>query len=305
MLVVGALWAVGIASGRGRDESLVDVRTHESEDMKFAARLLEGDGDPLQNDENMVAGADAGDVLEPGQQQDSSMDTKPAAPALRTGGDEQSAEADDEEPGKDISKEEQTTQSSEETTTSEDAGDASVPDANKNGPVEGQAQAQMYNQRSTNVGNKRSSMDRDQIKQAYEAGELKLKLSSIFPRGGPLYGQTKVTVRAEGLEDYVEVYPDPKCKFGGNDKIVDANYIKCTKKPLTFYEAEKGQQKNYTCIQCEDSPRYSQPEIISLSVSLTGKFDDVYSSRPFRYYTPARVDAIYPRYGPKDGDTVV
>jgi len=101
------------------------------------------------------------------------------------------------------------------------------------------------------------------------------------------------------------VYPDPKCKFGGNDKIVDANYIKCTRKPLTFYEAEKGQQKNYTCIQCEDSPRYHLPEIISLSVSLTGKFDDVYSSRPFRYYTPARVDALYPRYGPKDGDTVV
>ena len=139
-------------------------------------------------------------------------------------------------------------------------------------------------------------MDREQIKAAYEAGELRLKLNSIFPRGGPLYGQTKVTVRAEGLEDYVEVYPDPKCKFGGNDKIVDANYIKCTRKPLTFYEAEKGQQKNYTCIQCEDSPRYHLPEIISLSVSLTGKFDDVYSSRPFRYYTPARVDALYPRY---------
>lgn len=86
---------------------------------------------------------------------------------------------------------------------------------------------------------------------------------------------------------------------------MEANYIKCTKKPRTFYEAEKGVQKNYTCIQCEDSPRYPQAEIISLSVSLTGKFDDVYSSRPFRYYTPARVDALYPRYGPKDGDTVV
>jgi hypothetical protein len=35
--------------------------------MKFAARLLEGaEGDPLQNDENMVAGADAGDVVDPG-----------------------------------------------------------------------------------------------------------------------------------------------------------------------------------------------------------------------------------------------
>lgn len=148
-------------------------------------------------------------------------------------------------------------------------------------------------------------MDREQIKASYEAGELRVRLNSIFPRGGPLYGHTKVTVRADGLEDYVEIFQDPKCKFGGNDKIVEANYIKCTKRPLTFYEAEKGIVKNYTCIQCEDSPHYHQAEIISLSVSLTGKFDDVYSSRPYRYYEPARVDAIYPRYGPKDGDTVV
>jgi len=148
-------------------------------------------------------------------------------------------------------------------------------------------------------------MDREQIKASYEAGELRVRLNSIFPRGGPLYGGTKVTVRADGLEDYVEIFPDPKCKFGSNDKIVDGNYIKCTKRPATFYEAEKGVVKNYTCVQCEDSPRYHQAEIISLSVSLTGKFDDVYSSRPYRYYEPARVDAIYPRYGPKDGDTVV
>lgn len=42
-LVVGALWAVGIATGLGRDASLVEPWSLESEDMKFAARLLEGD----------------------------------------------------------------------------------------------------------------------------------------------------------------------------------------------------------------------------------------------------------------------
>ena len=42
-----------------------------------------------------------------------------------------------------------------------------------------------------------------------------------------------------------------------------------------------------------------------MTVSLTGKFDDVYSSLPYRYYEPVRVDALYPRYGPKDGDTVI
>lgn len=42
-----------------------------------------------------------------------------------------------------------------------------------------------------------------------------------------------------------------------------------------------------------------------MSVSLSGKFDDVHSSLPYRYYKPSYVSNIYPRYGPKDGDTVV
>ena len=31
----------------------------------------------------------------------------------------------------------------------------------------------------------------------------------------------------------------------------------------------------------------------------------MYSSLPYRYYEPTVVYNIYPRYGPKDGDTVV
>lgn len=62
--MVGAVWVVGLATGLGQDDSPADL-WHESEDMKFAARLLEGtEGE--QTDDNMVAGADAGDVVDPG-----------------------------------------------------------------------------------------------------------------------------------------------------------------------------------------------------------------------------------------------
>ena len=40
-------------------------------------------------------------------------------------------------------------------------------------------------------------------------------------------------------------------------------------------------------------------------ISLTGDFTDSADSEPFRYYNNTRVHAIYPRYGPKDGGTVV
>lgn len=152
-LVVGALWAVGIATGLGRDASLVEPWSLESEDMKFAARLLEGD-DSDASDENYVQGADAGDVTDAGQ---SEAAAAIRSAALRVGGDEQSAEPDDEEAGKDLSKGEQT-QSSEEGTTQESSGEAAVPDGNSE---IGRPQAQQYNQRSTNVGSKRSSMDRE------------------------------------------------------------------------------------------------------------------------------------------------
>lgn len=77
------------------------------------------------------------------------------------------------------------------------------------------------------------------LKLRYIRAEERLKLLSIFPRGGPTYGTTKVMVRAEGLEDLSEVFPEPKCRFGSNQNIVDATYIKCTKKPLTFYATQR------------------------------------------------------------------
>lgn len=41
------------------------------------------------------------------------------------------------------------------------------------------------------------------------------------------------------------------------------------------------------------------------SISLTGDFTDTDDSEPFRFYEPTKVYSIYPRYGPKDGETFV
>lgn len=172
-----------------------------------------------------------------------------------------------------------------------------------------QAKAKVTNQIDENAPRgSQIDLDTQDIIDRYEKGSIKVMLDSIFPRGGPLYGTTRVTVRAQGLNELSKAFPDPKCKFGRNQMIVEADYIKCTKKPLSFYDKEKGSQapaKNETCIQCEASPKSDMAEIVSLTVSLSGKFDDVYSSVPFRYYKPLQVEGIYPRYGPKDGDTVV
>lgn len=58
-------------------------------------------------------------------------------------------------------------------------------------------------------------------------------------------------------------------------------------------------------MQCDNSPASAKAEIVPFTVSLTGDFSDVSNSLSFRYYPPTRVFAIYPRYGPKDGETVV
>jgi hypothetical protein len=151
-----------------------------------------------------------------------------------------------------------------------------------------------------------SSFELEDVKARYEKGTYKLIIDSITPRGGPTYGATRVTVRAEGIAALVDAYPEPRCKFGSNSKIVEADYIKCSTAPAGFYAKEKaGGAKSDTCIQCEAAPKSDTPEIIPLTVSLTGKFDDTQSSHPYRYYEPLVVKGIYPRYGPKDGDSVV
>lgn len=85
------------------------------------------------------------------------------------------------------------------------------------------------------------------LKDRYERGEIQIEMDSIFPRGGPLYGTTRVTVRAEGLAPLIDVFPNPKCKFGTNDLIVDATYIRCTRAPLGFYARENA-ARNESCL---------------------------------------------------------
>jgi hypothetical protein len=119
-------------------------------------------------------------------------------------------------------------------------------------------------------------------------------------------GGTRITVRGGPFQDMQLLYPHPMCKFGRHDKIVSATYVSCTESPLSM-EANEGKHNNRLswCLQCEDSPVFDTAGIIPFSISLTGDFTDTNDSEPFRYYVPTVVSAIYPRYGPKDGNTFV
>lgn len=87
-------------------------------------------------------------------------------------------------------------------------------------------------------GRIKSEYEARDVRKRYEEGDDRLIIQSLFPRGGPIVGQTKVEVRADGLEDLVDVFPDPKCRFGHNNNIVAGNWVKCSKRPPTFYERE-------------------------------------------------------------------
>jgi hypothetical protein len=102
------------------------------------------------------------------------------------------------------------------------------------------------------------------------------------------------------------VYPNPKCKFGRRDMIVAALYVSCTENPLGATDVEgRHADRTATCLACENSPANLGAEVVPFSISLTGDFTDTNDSEPFSYYEPTVVYSIYPRYGPKDGDTLV
>lgn len=69
-------------------------------------------------------------------------------------------------------------------------------------------------------------------------------------------------------------------------------------------EARHG-DKDDTCLQCDNSPSITKEGVVSFTISMTGDFSDSINSVIYRYYNPTRVWAIYPRYGPKDGETIV
>ena len=80
---------------------------------------------------------------------------------------------------------------------------------------------------------------RAQLMEKYPTYEsLNLEIASIEPEAGPMNGATRVLVRGGPFKDMALLYPRPKCKFGRNDKIVDAAYVHCRESPTAMDELE-------------------------------------------------------------------
>ena len=85
----------------------------------------------------------------------------------------------------------------------------------------------------------RDQRTRAQLLEKYPTYEsLGLEIASIEPEAGPMSGATRVLVRGGPFKDMALVYPRPKCKFGRNDKIVDAAYVHCREAPTPMEELE-------------------------------------------------------------------
>ena len=64
-----------------------------------------------------------------------------------------------------------------------------------------------------------------------------------------------------------------------------ATYVGCSPVEKGLWEKEtKKRDRTATCLQCEDSPTSLVAKDIQFSVSLTGDFSDVISSKTFVYY---------------------
>lgn len=131
-------------------------------------------------------------------------------------------------------------------------------------------------------------------------------IDSIHPAHGPVTGDTKVTVRGEGLDHFKSEFPEPKCRFGSNNAIVKAEYFSC-KPDVTKATDRDGShnERSSTCIMCENSPASIESKPVEFTVSLTGNFDDVSSAAQFYYYKTVKISALKPHHGPKDGGTTV
>lgn len=148
------------------------------------------------------------------------------------------------------------------------------------------------------------------------AEESDLRLMGIEPNAGPLYGKfliliiigfTRITVRfAKITKDLIEDHPHPKCRFGNSKMEVNATYGKCMPRPRRVGESEENfWLYNDTCVMCEIAPPSDEPKIVPFSVSFLGDFTDTINSLPYRYYYEPKVTWIFPRYGDKDGGTMI
>lgn len=83
------------------------------------------------------------------------------------------------------------------------------------GSGEGDTKSKLKIGASSGLKNKnKNEFESKDLMERYKNGDERFILESIMPRGGPLTGGTKVTVRAEGIEDVVDIFKDPKCRFG-------------------------------------------------------------------------------------------
>ena len=133
-----------------------------------------------------------------------------------------------------------------------------------------------------------------------------IRIKGIEPASGPTTGETRVIVRLDNFNaDLIDDYPHPNCRFGSVSNTVNATYVKCTPNPRKIGEREPlPSEKTEICIQCENSRPHNE-DIIPFTVSLLGDFTDTLNSIPFRFYIQPKITWIYPRYGPKDGNTKV
>ena len=133
-----------------------------------------------------------------------------------------------------------------------------------------------------------------------------IRILGIEPNSGPETGETRVLVRLQNFNiDLIDDYPHPNCRFGSTKFTVNATYVKCSPKPRKVGEKEPTpEEKTEVCIQCENTKPH-QEDIIPFTVSLLGDFTDTLNSVPFRFYVEPTITWIYPRYGPKDGGTLV
>ena len=78
-----------------------------------------------------------------------------------------------------------------------------------------------------------------ELEQQYASdSDLVVTIDSIEPSAGPTSGETRVLVRGGPFFEMDLLYPKPMCKFGSNDRVVSATYVKCTEKPSAMEDLE-------------------------------------------------------------------
>ena len=108
-----------------------------------------------------------------------------------------------------------------------------------------------------------------------------VKIRNISPEMGPTTGNTRVVVRGSGLALNPK-YNRPVCRFGSNDHIVGATYIRCTPDPQNVNERNPDTSELVdNCLACEPNKDYGLADSVPFSVSITGDFTDSVNSVSF------------------------